>query len=156
MGCLFSCLKQEPGINNSSYIEIPLLQTVRAPEDTNPTQYYTSMEPPQKKPSYEGNIIEHSALSVITEPPEVEKSRKQTFKECFSHIDVNTFQNVPFMSVQSHLSVPQFDALQQSQLQSHKFEEYSQFLDRIMSSILVPLQNMNVKYDTDLTLLLDQ
>lgn len=154
MGCIFSCCQKQTGINSSSYIEIPLLQTVRTPENNNPTQYYT-MEVPQKKPSYEGNIIEHSTLSVIT-APEDEETRKQTFKECFSHIDVNTFQNVPFMSVQSHLSVPQFDSLQQSQLQSHKFEEYSQFLDRILSSILVPLHDMKVHDDTDLTLLLDQ
>lgn len=155
MGCLFSfCNKQQAGINSSSYIEIPLLQTAKTPDTANPTQYYTSMEPPQKKPTYEGNIIEHSKFQVKTNRVE-EESRKQTFKECFSHIDVNTFQNVPFMSVQSHLSVPQFDSYQQS-LQSHKFEEYSQFLDRIVPSILGPLHNMKVQDETDLTLLLDQ
>lgn len=108
-----------------------------------------------RKPSYEGNIIEHSTLSVVA-TPEVEESRKQTFKECFSHIDVNTFQNVPFMSVQSHLSAPQYDSLQQSQFQTHKFEEYSQFLDRVINSILVPLQEMKVQDETNLTTLLDQ
>ncbi|KAK8894431.1 hypothetical protein M9Y10_022865 [Tritrichomonas musculus] len=153
MGCCSSGVEKQKGINES-YIEIPLLQTSRTTENTNKTPYYTMDDIP-RKPSYEGNIIEHSTLSVVA-TPEVEESRKQTFKECFSHIDVNTFQNVPFMSVQSHLSAPQYDSLQQSQFQTHKFEEYSQFLDRVINSILVPLQEMKVQDETNLTTLLDQ
>ena len=150
MGCCISRPNQKQTVD-PSFIDIPLLKPQQSTGDFGAISYYT-MEEPKRKSSYEGDIIEHTALSIIA-APDIEQARKQTFNECFSHIEVNTFQNIPLMSVQSHLSLPQIDALaQQSQ---HPFEDYTRFLDQVLSTIVKPLENMKVQSNVNLTVMLD-
>lgn len=151
MGCCNSGPEQVSAIG-PSFIDIPLLKPAQPTQTTTTTNYYT-IDTPKRKPSYEGGIIEHSTFSVA-DAPETEPQMKQNFNECFSHIEVNTFQNMPIMSIQSHLSLPQFDAVQQNS--SHSFDEYMRYYNQVVTPILTPLKNMKIQDETCLSILLDQ
>lgn len=159
MGCCFSKTEALSNID-PTFIDIPLLNKPKQTTTSEPQSFtyftidnYTNDQPPKnRRPSYEGDIIEHSTLSVLA-APDIEVSRQQRFNECFSHIEANTFQNIPIMSVQSHLSVPQLDA---QQMTPHDYEDYSRFIDQVISTLCTPLANMEIISDRKLVITLDE
>ena len=157
MGCLSSHPENASAIEGT-IIDIPLLNKPRVNHTElndsgrcfSLSQYTTDhSSASRRRPSYEGTIIEHSTFSVVN-APEIEQSRQQKFNECFSQIEANTFQNIPIMSVQSHLSVPNID----SQIMSHDFEDYNRFMNQVIDTLLVPLTNMQVSNDESLVVVL--
>ena len=111
MGCCYSS-KQEDIKLQEDFIDIPLLNKPKqsGPTTDNSNNNYFSIEhytnsKYHKRSSYDGGIIEQTQLS-LSVAPDIELSRQQKFNECFSHIDVSTFQTIPIMSTQSHFSVP--------------------------------------------------
>jgi hypothetical protein len=83
-------------------------------------------------------MIEHRAGQQAT-PPEVEQSRHEKFTNCFSQIDANTFQTIPCLSMplaQSRLPDGQI---------SHEIQEYCEFIDGVLGSLLGPLSAVRVQ-----------
>lgn len=157
MGCCRSHPENASAIDGT-IIDIPLLNKPRVSHsDLNDSgrcfslSHYTTdhSSVSRRRPSYEGIIIEHNTRSVVN-APEMEQSRQQKFNECFSQIEANTFQNIPIMSVQSHLSVPNID----SQIMNHDFEDYNRFMNQVVDTLLVPLMNMKITSEESLVVVL--
>ena len=156
MGC---CESRDETMSSldTSFIDIPLLNKPKVRRQLNENNnnnyfsidnYTTSQIVPQRRPSYKGGIFDQTQLSVA-EAPEIELSRQQKFNECFSHIEVNTFQNIPIASVQSHLSIPRVE----NQIYStHEFDDYARFMEQVLNTLTVPLTQMNVEYQNDITI----
>ena len=156
MGC---CESRDETMSSldTSFIDIPLLNKPKVRRQLNENNnnnyfsidnYTTSQIVPQRRPSYEGGIFDQTQLSVA-EAPEIELSRQQKFNECFSHIEVNTFQNIPIASVQSHLSIPRVE----NQIYStHEFDDYARFMEQVLNTLTVLLTQMNVEYQNDITI----
>ncbi|KAH0794100.1 hypothetical protein GPJ56_001978 [Histomonas meleagridis] len=154
MGCCNS--KQEVYSVQEDFIDIPLLNKPKqrsVPADNSNSNYfsieqYTNSTPYRRRSSYDGGIIEQTQLS-LSAAPDIELSRQQKFTECFSHIDVSTFQNIPIMSAQSHLSVPNVGDQVYS---SFDFDDYSRFLDQVLNKIATPLVEMKVVTDKNISI----
>ena len=156
MGCCSS--KQEArSILQEDFIDIPLLnkpkQQRKTTTDNSNNSYFSIEQYPtnptiRRRSSYDGGIIEQTQLS-LSVAPDIELSRQQKFTECFSQIDVSTFQNLPIMSVQSHLSIPNVGDQAYS---SFDFDDYSRFLDQVLNKIITPLEEMNVTTDKNITI----
>jgi hypothetical protein len=82
-------------------------------------------------------MIEHTNLSVIT-APDIEPSRQQKFSEHFSHIDANTFQTLPLLSM-PHLQMGPFDSPA-----SHDIDDYCRFIDQVLTTLIVPLATLEI------------
>lgn len=145
-----------------TFVDIPLLNRPRRGSVVSDAansryftmQHYTTGEMEiSRRPSYDGAIIEHSTASIVT-APDIENSRQQKFNECFSHIEANTFQSIPIMSVQSHLSIP--NPGHSSLIGSDMFDDYARFMDQVVTTVLVPLDEMKVTNKTELVVLSDE
>ena len=110
--------------------------------------YNPNIESPENKPTCQGDMIDHSTTAAVAEP-DMELFKKQRFNECFSHIEVSTFQNAPIMSVQSHINMPNPE-YQQSD--SFNVQDYYQLIDQVMTKVIPPLVTMKVSTDMELTL----
>jgi len=147
MGCFSSHPENKSAIDQGVF-DIPLLNKPRvqtaddfASSSYFPMDSYTQgSNPIKRKPSYEGGIIEHNNFSVFTEPDN-EYLKKQKFNECFSRIEVSTFQNVPIMSVQSHIMVP---SMEHQQTNATDIQDYYRFMDQVIKTIIVPLNEMSI------------
>ena len=153
MGCCSS--KQEVYSVQEDFIDIPLLNKPKQRNTTtdNSNNNYFSIEQYtnstyRRRSSYDGGIIEQAQLS-LSVAPDNELSRQQKFTECFSHIDVSTFQNIPIMSAQSHLSIPNVGDQAYS---SFDFDDYSRFLDQVLNKIVTPLVEMKVITDKEIAI----
>lgn len=82
-------------------------------------------------------MIEHTNLSVVT-APEMEPSRQQRFHEHFSHIDANTFQTLPLLSM-PHIQIAPGDAPP-----CHEIDDYCRFIDQVLTTLVVPLEALEI------------
>jgi hypothetical protein len=82
-------------------------------------------------------MIEHTSLSVVT-APEMEPSRQQKFSEQFSHIDANTFQTLPILSM-THIQMVPGDAQP-----CHEIDDYCRFIDQVLTTLVVPLEGLEI------------
>ena len=155
MGCCGS-KSDNDAIADTNFVDIPLINKPRQSavlgNDSGNSRYFSieryTNPTMTRRPSYDGSLIEHSSFSVAA--PEIELSRQQKFSECFSQIEANTFQNIPIMSVQSHLSVPNIE----SQMMSHNFEDYNRFMTQVVDTLLLPLSNMKITQEESFVIVL--
>lgn len=161
MGC---CSSRELGTDlyslDPTFVDIPLLNRPRrgsVASEASGSRYFSmehytnSATEVPRRPSYEAAMVEHSTLSVSA-APELETSRQRKFNECFSHIEANTFQSIPIMSVQSHLSIP--NPGNSALMVTNAFDDYSRFMDQVITTVLDPLDNMKVTKERDLVVIL--
>jgi hypothetical protein len=92
-------------------------------------------------------MIEHTDLSVHA-APDIEPSRQQSFAEHFSHIDANTFQTMPLLSM-PHLQMGSFDSQP-----SHAIDDYCRFIDQVLTTLIVPLTTLEIVDHRPLTIAL--
>ena len=156
MGCSNSHPENQSAIDQEIII-VPLTAQPRvvSPEEYQTTSYFPfdsynpSIEPPNtNKQASQVDMIDHSTTATVAEP-DMELFKKQKFNECFSHIEVSTFQNAPIMSVQSHINMPNPEYQQGD---SFNVQDYYQLIDQVMTKVIPPLVNMKVSTDLELTI----
>lgn len=155
MGCNLSNPDNQSAVEQEMVI-IPLLTKPRQQpqEDFDNGTYFpfdsynNSISNKERKETVENDMIEHATTNIST-APDLEIYKKQKFNECFSHIEVSTFQNVPIMSVQSHINMP---SVEYQQTDGHEVDDYYQLIDQIVESIIPPLTAMTVTTSHELTI----
>jgi hypothetical protein len=143
MGCGKSAAQNQEALA-MGFIDIPLVSnpSPRVEADMQPaflgldqrrdfTPSSSSLSPIQT------HMIEHTNLSVVS-APEMEPFRQQRFCEHFSHIDANTFQTLPLLSV-PHIQMVPGDAQP-----SHEIDDYCRFIDQVLTTLVAPLEAMEV------------
>ena len=155
MGCSNSSAQNQAAVEQEMVI-VPFLNSqprVVQQEEYQASSYfpfdsYQNFDSPKRKTSCECDMIDHSTAAATAEP-DMELFKKQKFNECFSHIEVSTFQNVPIMSVQSHINMP---SLENQQSDSFNVNDYYELIDQVMGKIIPPLTSMTVKTNQELTM----
>jgi hypothetical protein len=156
MGCKISSPQNQAAIEQEMVI-VPFLnsQPRSIPhEDYHANSYFPfesfsqNLESRKRRVSCDRDMIDYSSATATAEP-DSELYKKQKFNECFSHIEVSTFQNVPIMSVQSLINVP---SIENQQSDSFNVHDYYELIDQVVSKIVPPLISMKVNTDYQFTM----
>jgi hypothetical protein len=156
MGCSGSSPQNQAAIEQEMVI-VPFLNSqprAISQEDYQSNSYFPfesfaqNFESQKRRTSYDHDMIDYSTTTTTAEP-DLELSKKQKFNECFSHIEVSTFQNVPIMSIQSLINIP---SLENQQNDSLSVNDYYELIDQVIGKIVPPLTSMSVQTDLNLTI----
>ena len=143
MGCGPSSSENQNAIEQP-FIDIQLLARPRVVAEVQKESNFFSMDAyamreTEEKSIVHGDIVDHSATSVSA-APEIEQIRQQKFVECFSHIDANTFQTIPMLSMSHNTNM----GLVTDETRSP--DEYFRFLEQV-TPVLTYLTEMQIKTD---------
>jgi actin-related protein len=142
MGCNSSSRPNREVID-MAFIDIPLISNPNPRVESDVTPGFLPLDqrrdygPSSSLSPVQTRMIDHTNLSVVT-APEMEPSRQQKFSEHFSHIDANTFQTLPL------LSMPHIQMAPGDPQACHQIDDYCRFIEQVLTTLVVPLEALQI------------